>query len=184
MTPRRTGPRAARPHGVALLGLVVLLALGGMVAVNYGQSAHDARLRERETQLLWTGQQFRHALESYYLATPGPVKHLPVHLEDLLRDNRFPQPVRHLRRLYTDPVQPDVPWGLLKRGNQIIGVYSQADGTPFKTTDLGPGLEAAQGASSYADWRFMFVPRVQPGSGNPAPRPAPTSADVLTRATP
>jgi type II secretory pathway pseudopilin PulG len=161
-----------RPRGVVLLGLVVLLALGGLAALQFGQSAHDARLRDKEAQLLWIGQQFRQALASYYLASPGPAKHLPVRLEDLLRDNRFPQPVRHLRRLYADPIQPDMPWGVLKRGNQIIGLYSQADGTPFRTTNLGPGLEAAEGARSYADWRFMFVPRVLPASANPAPIPS------------
>jgi hypothetical protein len=134
--------------------------------------------------LLWVGQQFRHALESYYLATPGPAKHLPVHLEDLLRDNRFPQPVRHLRRLYTDPVQPEVPWGVLKRGNQIIGIYSQADGTPFRTTDLGPGLEAAEGARTYADWRFIFIPRAVPATGSPATPAATAPANVPSRATP
>jgi type II secretory pathway pseudopilin PulG len=170
--------RPASPaRGVVLLGLVVLLALGGLAAVRFGESAQSARQHEREAQLLWVGQQFRQALESYYLATPGPVKHLPVHLEDLLRDNRFPVPVRHLRKLYADPVQPDIPWGLIKRGNQLIGVYSQADGTPFKSIALGPGLEAVQGARSYADWRFMFVPRAPQG-------PAPTSPDALPRTTP
>jgi type II secretory pathway pseudopilin PulG len=178
--------RIPRQQGVVLLGLVVLLALGGLAAVNYGESAQTARQREKETQLLWVGQQFRQALESYYRATPGPAKHLPVHLEDLLRDNRFPQPVRHLRKLYTDPVQPDMPWGVMKRGNQIIGIYSQADGTPFKTTDLGPGLESAQGAKSYSDWRFMFVPRTQTAPGTPtaATKTVPTSTDVFTRPAP
>jgi type II secretory pathway pseudopilin PulG len=177
--------RAPRQHGVVLLGLVVLLALGGLAAVNYGESAQAARQREKETQLLWVGQQFRWALESYYRATPGPAKHLPVHLEDLLRDNRFPQPVRHLRKLYADPVQPDMPWGLMKRGNQIIGIYSQAEGTPFKTTDLGPGLEAVQGAKSYSDWRFIFVPRTPPAPGSPvAAQPVPTSNDVFARPVP
>jgi type II secretory pathway pseudopilin PulG len=175
--------RARRPRGVVLLGLLVLLALGGLAALHYGESAVAARQREQETQLLWTGQQFRRALESYYLATPGAAKHLPVRLDNLLRDDRFPQPVRHLRKLYADPLAPDTPWGLVRRGGQIIGVYSQADGTPFKTTDLGTGLESVQGARSYADWRFMFVPRANTAAPAAPVRPNPTT-DPLSRAAP
>ena len=59
-------------RGVVLMGLVVLLALGGLAAVQFAESAVTARQRERETQLLWVGQQFRSALESYHRATPGP----------------------------------------------------------------------------------------------------------------
>ena len=49
------------------------------------RAAVTARQRERETQLVWVGQQFRAALESYHRATPGPVKHLPVSLDELAR---------------------------------------------------------------------------------------------------
>jgi len=169
-----------RSRGVVLMGLMVLLALGGLLAVRYTESAITARQREQEAQLLWVGQQFRQALESYYLATPGPAKHLPVSLNELVRDTRFPQPVRHLRRIYADPLQPEVPWGLVRRGNQIIGVYSQSDGTPLRRTQLGPGLESLEGADHYADWRFMFIPRAAPGPALPAPVRATTLTPPTT----
>jgi type II secretory pathway pseudopilin PulG len=162
-------------RGVVLMGLMVLLALGGLAAVKYGESAAVARQREQETQLLWIGQQYRQALESYYLASPGPVKHLPVQLAELVRDSRFPAPVRHLRKLYADPIQPDVPWGLVRRGNQIIGVYSQADGEPLRRQQLGAGMEGMEGATQYAGWRFLFVPRAVPATASPAPSPGSTS---------
>jgi type II secretory pathway pseudopilin PulG len=171
--------RPNRSRGVVLMGLVVLLALGGLAAVNFAESALTARQRERETQLLWVGLQFRQALESYYRATPGPVKHLPVTLDELVRDTRFPNPVRHLRKVYPDPMQPDVPWGIVKRGNQIIGVYSQADGTPLRRTAFAPGLESFDGAMQYSAWRFLFVPRAPTGPASPVPgraTPSPTSA--------
>ena len=175
--------KAPPRHGVALLGLLVLLALGGMASLRYGEGAAAARQHEQESRLLWVGNQYRRAIESYYFATPGPAKHLPVRLENLLRDDRFPQPVRHLRKLYPDPLAPDTPWGLLKRGSQIVGIYSQAEGTPFRSVDLGPGLESMQGAGSYADWRFMFVPRTGPAGGAVAPRPA-ASTDLPSRTAP
>ena len=158
-----------RAHGVVLMGLVVLLALAGLAMLRFGESAATARQRERETQLLWVGQQYMQALESYYRATPGPLKHLPVTMEELVRDTRFPNPVRHLRRLYPDPLQPEVPWGILKRGNQIIGVYSRSDDAPMRRSGFPAGLESFEGATQYSAWRFLFVPRAANGS---APAPA------------
>ena len=171
--------RRRASHGVVLMGLVVLLALGGLAAVNFAESAVTVRQREHETQLLWVGQQFRQALESYYRSSPGPVKHLPVTLDELVRDTRFPNPVRHLRKIYLDPIQPEVPWGIVKRGNQIIGVYSQADGTPLRRSGFAPGFEAFEGATQYSAWRFLFVPRAPTGPASPVPGhapPTPTSA--------
>lgn len=151
-------------RGVVLMGLMVLLALAGLALLKFGESAATARQREREAQLLWVGQQYRSALESYYRASPGPVKHLPVSLDELVRDSRFPNPVRHLRRVYPDPLQPDVPWGLVKRGSQIIGVYSQSDAAPLRRTGFAPGLEAFEGAAQYSAWRFLFIPRAAPSA--------------------
>ena len=154
--------KAPPRHGVALLGLLVLLALGGMASLRYGEGAAAARQHDQESRLLWVGNQYRRAIESYYFATPGPAKHLPVRLENLLRDDRFPQPVRHLRKLYPDPLAPDTPWGLLKRGSQIVGVYSQAEGTPFRSVDLGPGLESMQGAGELCRLALHVRPTHRP----------------------
>lgn len=164
MRPARR-PMASR--GVVLMGLLVMLVLGGLTVLQFAESAAAARQRELETQLIWVGQQYRYALESYYLASPGRVKHLPVTLDELVRDTRFPMPVRHLRRLYSDPLQPDIPWGVLKQGNQVIGVYSQSDGTPSRQVGLGPGLESLDHSAHYSDWRFMFVPRTPSAPGSP-----------------
>jgi type II secretory pathway pseudopilin PulG len=174
-----------RPHqarGAVLMGLMVLLALGGMAAAQFTESAAGARQREREAELIWTGLQFQRALESYYLASPGRVRHLPVTLEDLVRDSRFPQPVRHLRRLYADPLQPDVPWGIVKRGNQIIGVYSQSDRETLRRSGFPAGLDTFNGTRHYAEWQFIFVPRAPLGVTSPAPRAksSPTSANTAT----
>ena len=163
MTRQHLRGTTRRPRGVVLLGLVAFLALAGLLAVNFAESMATARQREREAQLLWVGQQYRAALESYWRSTPGPVKHLPVTLDELVRDSRFPNPVRHLRRVYPDPLQPDVPWGLVRRGNQILGVYSQSDAAPLRRSGFAAGLEAFEGATQYAAWRFLFVPRAAAG---------------------
>jgi type II secretory pathway pseudopilin PulG len=160
--------------GAVLMGLMVLLALVGVAMGQAAESLSTTQRRERESQLLWVGQQYKAALESYYLATPGPAKHLPVKLEELVRDSRFPQPVRHLRRLYADPFQPAQPWGLVRRGNQIVGVYSTAEGEPLRRRSLGVGLEALDNAALYADWRFVFLPRQGMAPG-PSAAPAPSN---------
>ncbi len=160
-----------RDRGVVLMGLVVLLALGGWATVLFAESAATARRREREEQLLFVGRQYQAALESYWRASPGPVRHLPATLDDLVRDPRFPNPVRHLRRLYPDPLQPDVPWGLLRRGNQIVGVYSQTDAAPLRRSGFGPGLESFEGAAQYSAWRFLFVPRAPSTHAIPVAKP-------------
>jgi type II secretory pathway pseudopilin PulG len=162
--------RGAR--GFVLLGLLVLLALSGWSLATYTQSTAAARQRDTELDLLWVGQQYRRAIETYYLATPGPIKQLPPRLEDLLKDPRFPQPVRHIRKLYPDPLAPQEPWGLLRLNGQIVGVFSQANGEPFRRADFDPGLESFNGAPSYADWRFIWVPPRQAGAApGAAPRP-------------
>jgi type II secretory pathway pseudopilin PulG len=170
-----------RSRGAVLMGLVVMLALLGLASARVAESATTARQRELEAELLFVGQQYRQALESYYRASPGPVKHLPATLEDLLRDPRFPQPVRHLRRLYLDPMQQEVPWGIVRRGNQIVGLYSQSDRTPLRRSGFAAGLGSFEGASHYAEWRFLFIPRAAtgpttPGLARPSASPTTTSA--------
>jgi len=164
--------RRPRPtRGFVLIGLLVLLALSGWSLATYTQGAAAARQRDAELDLLWVGQQYRYAIESYYRASPGPVKQLPVRFEDLLQDPRFPRPVRHLRRLYRDPLTADEPWGVVRLNGQIVGVYSQAAGEPFRRAGFEPELESFAGAASYADWRFIWVPPRRAGGGPVPPAP-------------
>ena len=98
-------------------------------------------------------------------------------LDELRATTRFPNPVRHLRRLYPDLRNPEVPWGLVKRGNQIIGVYSQSDAAPLRRSGFTPGLEVFTGVGQYSGWRFLFRParrrrrRDHPKSSPPANKP-------------
>ena len=171
-------------RGLVLVGLLIVIALLGVAAVRLSEAASTSAQRERENQLLWVGQQYRMALDSYYRMTPGPIKHLPVQLTDLLLDPRFPQPVRHLRQLYPDPIQPDIPWGIVRQGNQIIGIYSQSDGVPFRQANFPQGLESFEGAGHYSNWMFIYVPRT-PGARTPPAtvptRPSPSTAPTLPR---
>jgi len=53
--------------------------------------------------------------------------------DELLSDPRFPTPVRHLRRVYRDPMTGSTEWGLVKEPDGgLSGVYSPSTDAPFK----------------------------------------------------
>ena len=64
---------------------------------------------DREAELLFRGQAYRRAIESYYRANGV----YPRALEDLLKDPRFPSK-RHIRSLYPDPMGKGQAWLLLR----------------------------------------------------------------------
>jgi type II secretory pathway pseudopilin PulG len=118
-----------------------------------------ARQRERETELLFIGEQYRQALRHYYATSvAGQARDLPTRLEDLLNDNRFPVPVQHLRRLYPDPITGSDEWGLIRRGDHIVGVHSLSEATPIKQAGFSKPNASFEGRTAYKDWVFLYVP--------------------------
>lgn len=167
---------SAPRRGAVMLGFLVLLAASGWTLVEWSQSATDARQRADEAQLLWAGQQYRQAIESYYNGTPRGVRQLPTTMDELIEDRRFPKPVRHLRRLYLDPMTPGGAWVVVRRGTQIVGVSSSSTRKPFRKVDFEPGLETFAQAETYADWAFIANLRGGLAATAPAAAPAPTPA--------
>ncbi|RZS58021.1 type II secretion system protein [Sphaerotilus mobilis] len=169
-------------RGAVLLGFLVLLAASGWTAARWGQAAADERQREAEAELLWVGQQYRQAIESYYNATPGGVKKLPVRVEELLEDKRFPTSRRHLRQAYGDPLRPGAALKLIVRADQLVGVRSEAKGLPFRRTGFPVGLEKFAEATDYAEWEFVAnvrgVSNLPGAPGTAASGPGAASAPV------
>jgi type II secretory pathway pseudopilin PulG len=149
----------ARQRGIVLLALLFILAL---VGVGMGALGTNWRLwaqREKEAQLLFVGGEFARAIQSYRQRGPGADKRGPGALADLLEDHRFPYVVRHLRRIYPDPVTGRVDWGLVRdaQGN-IAGVYSPSDAAPLKVAGFPAAYAAFEGKSHYRDWVFVPAP--------------------------
>jgi len=175
---RRLGLARRRERGVVLLALLVALTLLGIGLMNVVDVWTLSRQREREQELLFVGDQYRQAIRRYYSAAPGGGQRgYPTSLEVLLEDDRFPIPVRHLRRAYPDPITGKADWGLLKVGDRILGVYSLSEAAPLKQAGFKPVYEAFKDATSYKDWVFAYVPRrgvavpATPASGAPPATP-------------
>jgi type II secretory pathway pseudopilin PulG len=176
-----------RDHGLVLFAVLLLLVLAGLLALLGAEVWATAMKREREAQLLFVGEQYRRAIESYWRASPGPVKTLPTSLEVLIEDDRFPTPVRHLRRLYADPIDNRAGWGLVKAGNGILGVHSHSEAIPLKRSGFPPHMLTFEGASTYRQWRFVVqLPRQpgMPGPRRPTAGPGQTPASTTGKVTP
>jgi hypothetical protein len=151
---------------VAFMG--VGLAIGGDI---YATSLR----REKERELLFIGHQFRAALGQYVLANAGGVQGIyPATLDDLLKDPRFPNVHRHLRRLYRDPVTGKSEWGLIMQQGRIIGVHSLSDQLPIKQDNFEPDDVAFRAKQHYADWAFTYPADLKSNPEGSAMKGAPT----------
>jgi len=163
-----------RDRGLVLLALLIALALGGIALMAASEVWSVQRQREREQELLFVGDQYRQAIQRYYFGAPSAAtRTLPARLEDLLEDERYPVPVRYLRRLYRDPITGSTDWGLLRSGDRIAGVYSRSEQAPLKQAGFAPDYQHFNGKASYRDWVFAVSPAA---GGPPAAGPAPAAA--------
>jgi hypothetical protein len=149
----------------------------GLAAV--GPVSHTFQMREKEGELLFVGEEFRRAIALYYERSPGGLKQYPRKLEDLLRDERYPNVERYLRKIYFDPVTGKKEWGLVEApGTGITGVYSLSELPPVKTANFPVLYQSFRTAGKYSDWKFVYVPGgavnqpiVPPGTGQPPAAP-------------
>ncbi len=155
-----TGTRSAS-RGFTYLGLLFAIALLGLALATAGTLWSVGARREREARLLWVGAQYQRAIAAYYRSGPAGVRQWPSTLEDLLEDRRGPTLLRHLRRLYADPMTGRNDWTLERAAEGgIVGVRSSAQGRPMKRAGFVPELAALEGAECYCDWSFVVVPHM------------------------
>jgi type II secretory pathway pseudopilin PulG len=168
-----------RQRGAILMLLLIMIVILGLAAGMAGQTWSSTMQRAREAELLWRGQQYEQAIASYYAVKHGPQQMLPAKLDDLLRDPRFPNVVRHLRKIYKDPMTGDEMELITDPAERIIGVRSSSDLQPFQQDGFPKELDKLRGKSSYREWEFVFVPAKrtsQPQSSkNPFRVPVPSS---------
>ena len=151
-------PAAACARGFTYLGILIVIALLGVALAAVGTLWSTTLQREREADLLFVGEAYRSAIESYYRHGPG-VAQLPQELEDLLRDPRLPVVQRYLRRLYADPMTGRMDWEIVRDpGGGIIGVHSSSQGVPIKRANFPPKEADFADVDCYCQWVFAFNP--------------------------
>ncbi len=155
-----TGRRAARGQGgFTYLGLLVLVALVGLLLAAAGEVASTTARREREAELLWAGHEYRAAIGRYWRLRRA----YPQALEDLLGGaSDAPAQARCLRRLYRDPMTNAVDWVLVPApgGSGFMGVRSGSTRAPLKTAGFDAEDQGFSEAKTYGDWLFVFQPAV------------------------
>jgi type II secretory pathway pseudopilin PulG len=158
----RREPRRLRRHAgftyVWVLATLAVLSVG-LAAIGTMHSAQAER--EREQDLLRIGALYAQAVAGYYRMSPGSEKRYPPSIEALLLDTRFVGTVRHLRKAYTDPLQPGRPLvAVLGSDGTVRGVHSTSQSQPLRQQPLDLGVTLLPAATQYSQW--LFVPRGEP----------------------
>jgi type II secretory pathway pseudopilin PulG len=183
----RLDAKLRRQRGIVLMGLLLVMALGGIALMAAADSWTLQRQRERERQLLFAGDAYREAIRHYYFGAPrGTPRTLPKSLDVLLQDDRFPNPVHHLRRLYPDPISGQAEWGERRFGDFLVGVYSQSDLRPIKQAGFSAVDAGFEGKESYKEWAFDFAqaPGIAGSTATDGRSPATPPAAFLSKPAP
>lgn len=164
--------RCRREGGFTYVGLLVIVVIAGLMLTMASRVWSTTEQRERETQLLFIGHAYRTAIASYFATG----HRYPAALEDLVLDQRFPEPKRHLRRLYADPMTGQVDWSLVMTpdGQGIMGVASNSQSKPIKVAGFEPIDDAFKDSDCYCNWQFVYYSnrysrwrgQVSPGAGS------------------
>jgi type II secretory pathway pseudopilin PulG len=150
---------STKEHGFTYLGLLIAVAVLGLVQAALAEAWHAAARRDKEQELLFAGNQMRAALQLYYAHSPAKSLRYPLHLEDLLQDSRQPSTERYLRKIYVDPMTGAPEWGLIRgAGGEIYGVHSLSDLKPLKQGHFARANKRFEGAQKYSEWLFVVAP--------------------------
>lgn len=145
-----------RARGFTYVGMVIAVAIIGLVAASTVKLGSLLERRQAEYALLDIGRAFSDALDSYAAATPAGQRREPARLEDLLRDPRFPGVKRHLRRIDVDPMTGKAEWGLQRTPDKqgILAVYSLSSARPIKIGNFDARFAQFERKARLSDWRF------------------------------
>jgi type II secretory pathway pseudopilin PulG len=162
MTPGAAAPAGfARPardaaRGFTYLGVMFIVAVLGMTAALAGSTWSFVARRERESELMYIGREYRLAIERYRADHAGQPQPYPSRLEQLLGNREGLVVKRYLRRLYPDPIDTGLPWVLLTTPQGgIVGLHSASARAPLRRQALyaDETIDFAA-AKSYRDWVF------------------------------
>ena len=173
---------ADRQAGFTYVGLVVVVAILGLVGAATVKVDSLLRRAAAERELLEIGAAYSEALRSYAAATPRGQPTAPPSLRELLRDPRFPGTRRHLRKIFVDPITGKDEWGILYQGDKVgvLAVYSLSQAQPLKQANFDARFQHFENKEHLADWKFTasgegvaVAATKPPGQPNTPPAPVP-----------
>lgn len=158
-------------RGVTFVVVLVMVVILGLSAGIAGSTWRTIVQRAKEEELLFRGDQYRRAIESYYrVAHAGAQGMYPRSLDDLVKDPRSLQTLRHIRKLYEDPIGGGE-WEIIREGGTVSGTVQASGGTagiigvrsrsalePFKKDGFSRVYDDFKEAEQYSDWQFVYRP--------------------------
>jgi len=136
--------------GFAYIALLVAIIIIGISLGAAGKYWSNVMLRDKEEELIFRGEQYRKAMDSY-ASVPGKGKVFPSSIDDLLKDSRSAAGLRHLRQKYKDPITgedfEEIKNPATKR---IIGVRSTSDKEPLKQANFPPTVLVPISGGTYS----------------------------------
>jgi len=170
-----------RQRGFSYLWMLLVVALLGLGLTRAAEVDATLVRRDKEMQLRAIGREFRDALAHYHAASAPGGPQYPTALDQLLRDDRSPGLVRHLRRLYADPMTGKPDWVAVTVDGRIVGVHSASDGRPLKQADFDADELGFETREHYSDWVFgaaadLPASAASAADGAPPFAPGPASA--------
>lgn len=178
MSGARRGRRAGADAGFTYLGVIILVAIIGLVGAATLKVDALMQRAAAERELLEIGAAFSAALRSYADATPRGQPQQPPSLQELLKDPRFPGVRRHLRKIFVDPVTGKAEWGIVYagsvngQGSGVLAVYSLSRDRPLKVANFDARFQNFENKEHISEWKFAAAGQAVSPSG-PAPGQAP-----------
>jgi type II secretory pathway pseudopilin PulG len=181
-----------RQAGFTYVGLVVFVAILGMVGAATLKVDGLLRRAAAEQELLEIGAAYSAALRRYAAATPRGFPPVPPTLQDLLKDPRFPGTRRHLRKIFVDPITGGTEWGIVYLGDKtgVLAVHSLSQARPLKVANFDARFPGFENREHLSEWKFSAAesraaaPGATPAPPTPSPAPAPVERPVTPAPSP
>ncbi|WP_312515759.1 type II secretion system protein [Massilia sp.] len=177
-----------RQAGFTYLGLVIFVAIVGLVGAATLKVGSLLQRAAAEEELLEIGAAFSAALDSYAAATPRGATPYPPSVKELLKDPRFPGVRRHLRKVFVDPLTGKAEWGIEYLGGGEVGIvafHSLSDAQPLKIANFDSRFRGLDGKEKISQWRFTASERsLAPAALAPSQPGAPAATPPATTAPP
>ena len=154
--------------GFTYIGVLFAVVLAGVALSLTAEVWRTTSQRAKEAQLLYVGGQYMQAIQRFrQQGANAPNPPYPKTFEELLRDPRYPDVRRYLRKVFVDPMTGKADWGIVRAPDGgIMGVYSTSNDKAIRVAPTVNGV--ALDGEKYSDWRFV-------GDGAVAVAAAPTA---------